>query len=300
MAKRRSSITGYLRGGLGNQMFIAAAAYAVSARLGLPLVLDTSFFDRKRQHHGDIDRIDLGAEIGSSSPSWLVAEPDRLRLLGRTPLRALGVFVEHSFSYDPRIERVAPGTTLVGYFQSWRYFHGVRDELRSRFLRISEPTEWFLQTRRLLEAEGDWIGIHVRQGDYLDPVIARKHGNVTGAFVERAVAAVRARGHGGRVVLFSDRPATAQRLHPLLDEALIIDPPQRSHPVESIALMATSSALISSNSSFSWWGAYLGDRAGRTVVSPRPWFGGLGHDTRDLLLPDWLTVDRREFPEFAI
>lgn len=293
MSLNDGAITGYVRGGLGNQMFIAAAAYAVSSRLGVPLRVDTSFLEAKRQHTGDIDRLHLGAEIVDDGWRWLAAEPHQIRRLGNRACRRLGLFVEDGFPYDPGIRQVGPGTTLIGYFQSWQYFAEVADELRSRMTRIDDPTPWYEQTRADLLGDDRWVAVHIRQGDYLDPVVAEKHGNVTGDYVERALGTLEALGHGGRVVLFSDRPETAKALSPRFADALVVEPPSDSHPIESINLMAIAPALVTSNSSFSWWGGFLGERPGRTVICPRPWFGALRNDTRDLLMPGWLTVERR-------
>jgi hypothetical protein len=284
-----------VRGGLGNQMFIAAAAFATSRRLDVPLVLDTSFLARKRQHQGDVDRLHLDARHTADAYRWLAAEPEQLRLLGAPLLRSLGVFVERGFPYDDRIRAVQPGTVLAGYFQSWRYFDACEAELRSRLTTLDRPTDWYTSMTAALAAEGDWIGVHIRMGDYLHPKVSRKHGNVTQPYVERAVGTLERLGHDGRIVLFSDHPDQARQLSTRLHDAVLLEPPASSHPIESINLMAQSSALVMSNSSFSWWGGYLGHRPGRSVVAPRPWFGDITSDTRDLLLPDWLTVERRSF-----
>jgi hypothetical protein len=276
-------------------MFIAATAFAVSRRLDVPLVLDTSFLAAKRQHQGDLDRLHLGSRAPRKTRRWLTAEPHQIRRLGSPACRRLGLFVEAGFPYDPAVRAVEPGTTLVGYFQSWRYFDEVADELRHRFTTIGEPTDWFLETKAALQQLDQWVAVHVRQGDYLDPVVAEKHGNVTGGFFDRALETMDRLGRGGRVVLFSDRPETAQSLTRRFSDALVIEPPRHSHPIESINLMAMAQGLVASNSSFSWWAGYLGERPDRPVICPRPWFGRLEHDTRDLLLPDWLTVERRQF-----
>lgn len=290
---RTPGITGYLRGGLGNQMFIAAAAMEQCRRLGVPLLLDTSFLTMRPQHNGDISVLDHGGEMVASAPRWLRIEPSRLAGLHLPAWATARVFTEASFAYDARIEHIKPRTTLNGYFQSWRYFQGCADELRTRFSEVRQPSEWYERTRDELGALGPWVGLHVRLGDYLDPVVAQRHGVVGAEYVERAVDVVRSLGHGGEVVLFSDDPERARGLHPALARAHVVVAPRESHPIESMVLMSRASALVIANSSFSWWAGYLGHRPGRPVICPRPWFGSLRLDTRDLLLPEWITVERR-------
>jgi hypothetical protein len=64
--------------------------------------------------------------------------------------------------------------------------------------------------------------------------------------------------------------------------------------LDEMLLMSRAPALVTANSSFSWWAAWLGDRPGRPVVAPRPWFDDPSIDARDLLPPHWLTLDRRD------
>ena len=57
-----------------------------------------------------------------------------------------------------------------------------------------------------------------------------------------------------------------------------------------LCLMTMCSDFITANSSFSWWGAWLGNRG--KVVCPSGWFGpNLQHNnTEDLYCEDWIVV----------
>jgi hypothetical protein len=59
-----------------------------------------------------------------------------------------------------------------------------------------------------------------------------------------------------------------------------------------VLILSRVDGLVIANSSFSWWAGFIGERPGRVVIAPRPWFTQTKLDTRDLLLPDWLSVDR--------
>ena len=64
--------------------------------------------------------------------------------------------------------------------------------------------------------------------------------------------------------------------------------------IATIKAMAAGTAMIMSNSSFSWWAATLmrSRHPGALVVAPRPWTGA-GDSRADLLEPDWITLDAR-------
>lgn len=281
-----------LEGGLGNQLFQYAAARAAAARLGCPLevaVIGAPATPNETPRDFALDWL--------VPPVALVAGdgPGRLaRRLMRAFPRAVpkGNFVEAGFAYDPRILEIAPGTTLMGYFQSWRYFDDCASELRAEIVQAAPSSAWFDETAASLAALGPWTAVHIRRGDYANARNAAFHGLLGRGYYATALEQVRRHVPEGPIVIFSDEPTVARAM--LTDatgpwELVLVTPPPSSHPMESVMLMGRASAIVSANSSFSWWGAWLAGPAA-TVVTPAPWFKGAGHDERDLRPPSWLTA----------
>jgi hypothetical protein len=112
----------------------------------------------------------------------------------------------------------------------------------------------------------------VRRGDYVaNPVNQRMFGSCSEAYYRQALAAVQQRAGTVRPFVFSDDPAYARRLFADVPAALFVSGDHRD-PTEDLHLMAACSHHIIANSSFSWWGAWLGKKAGQVVVAPKPWF----------------------------
>jgi hypothetical protein len=56
-------------------------------------------------------------------------------------------------------------------------------------------------------------------------------------------------------------------------------------------LMSLCDNNIISNSSFSWWGAWLNENPRKKVIGPLKWFGNaIQHNTGDVLPEDWIKI----------
>jgi hypothetical protein len=306
-ARQTDGITVYPVERLGNQLFTYAAGLAQARRLDCPFYVSLGFYgdpQPRRSYEAPycLGSFDNGLEIPEDpaahlpvfrglpavTTSWLWQRAVGRRL--RKPMG--GIFTEGSFVYDPRIEQIEVGTTLVGFFQSWRYFDSVAEEVRRRMLSLRKPSDWFTDMCSTIAPGDGSIILNVRRGDYLLPKNQAFHGLATRAFYARALDLVRRLGFDGTVYVMTDSMDDVLEEFAGLAELVPILPPRGTDAMELIALLARSDALVAANSSFSWWGAFLGERPGRPVVAPRPWFTAPTLDTRDLLRPDWITLDR--------
>lgn len=288
------SIVTRLVGGLGNQLFIYATARATAERLGCPLLIDIS----------GLGLTSRGGTKRQFELRWLVPERSILkeqvhlfsflrlsRFRNTNPQRWQGrVFREAGFDFDPRIATVKRGTTMIGYFQSWRYFTSIEESLRSEIFHKPPTSPWFDKTRESLKRVGPWVGVHVRRGDYLRARNKTHHGLLGRDYYRRALQQLDPE-RSLPLVVFSDDPKLANDLiSPIAPIDQLIVPPKWANPIESLLLMSQASRLVIANSSYSWWGAWLGGSKSDSVVAPDPWFAHDKRKQRDLYMPAWVTL----------
>ena len=278
-----------LVGGLGNQMFISAMGWVTAASSQKTLVFDTSVFRRQ-----DSRRFELGAfpKLSAVVQSRMAfGRPHRAldRALAEFGVSTPGLFVQQGAFFDPRIDQIARASRVRGYFQSWRYFADHESEVRSLF-DLQRGTD----LDSLLQAEvGDaFIAVHVRRGDYLKPAVAAFHGLCSSAYFTREIRNMRMERPGLPVVCFTDSAADiGGEVVQACD--FVVEGSRTRSPADDLVAMSRASALVMSNSSYSWWAAYLGQRDDRPVVAPVPWLASGYVDTESLLLPAWRLSDAR-------
>ncbi|MGA2545213.1 MAG: alpha-1,2-fucosyltransferase [Rectinemataceae bacterium] len=281
-------------GGLGNQMFEYALALALRAS-GRDVRLDLSWFDRNSQHNGyELERLfgvsipacsaEERAAIGDVSPSLFAKVRRRFIYRKRTHYR------QAKHGYDPAPLSSHGDLYLDGFWQSYRYFDGMEDSIRKVF---SFPTPLGGNNARVLQdaAGRTTIGVHVRRGDQLANDTL---GIVCGAsYFRRAIQAALVDAMHPLVIFFSDDlPWCEKELGTGLD-AVYVDWNRKADSYLDMQFMTRCDRLVISNSTFSWWGAWLGADPGRFVASPDRWAREPLPDYEYIIHPNWTKISSR-------
>lgn len=281
-----------LIGGLGNQMFQYAAGRALAERLGTELVLDARDFEHYTLYGYGLDKFAIRAPV--ATPEQLARWPSWIRRWSRR-LRRVGIrtrwYAEIQFHYDSAWESIPDGTMIDGYFQSERYFPGMAGALRREFTPVAPLSPQNAQYAEL--ARGcESVMIHVRRGDYVTNAKTLKiHGVCSVDYYRASIAAMRERLAAPRFFVFSNDMAWARENLPLGDDAVYVEGNGKAPEVD-IHLMAQCRHHVIANSSFSWWGAWLGAHPQKIVIAPEPWFDNARHVADDLVPSGWLRLPK--------
>lgn len=239
---------------LGNIMFAVATVYAHALRNDVPCRVPWAYNDASMALH-----------------DYLKHEP---ALLPSTPFGANESmrYREPRFSFCKIPADVLEGG-ICGYFQSARYFADQKAAIRELF----KPF--------IAEKQPGTLGVHFRLGDYKNLQFLHRVSDTE--FLQKA--AERVSPDIKNLILFSDEPDAAAEIIagiPAFDRFTIeID---RNSPCDALRRMTAMQELILSCSSFSWWGAWLGET--EKVILPGKWFTGQIYDYQDVYEPHWIKL----------
>jgi hypothetical protein len=194
-------------------------------------------------------------------------------------------FNEKDFRFDDRFESISKPVILNGYFQSWKYFAKCEDFIKHTFTNLLNPSHVYLKLLNQLSSE-PYTAIHVRRGDYVG--LTDYHGLTSKDYFLRANKIIGKYSNSDKTVVFSDDIESARKVVGWAN--LYIGHETLSSAVETLDIMSRAKNLIGSNSSFSWWSAYLRDDGSGVRILPRPWFANQNINDRDLLCENWISV----------
>jgi hypothetical protein len=246
-----------LMGGLGNQLFQIAAAYSLAKRNGYKLV-----FSETIEHAPD--RLPVWNNYLDRKCWNIIPNNEYYNILWT-------VLPEPKWSYTPfPLLKITRPYILIGYFQSSQYFDD-KEEIRRMFkpsYSLLVKSHSYLQENGVTIPE-EWIGAHVRRGDYLT-VKDSKLFLVCGADYYK-----RARARAGRrpVCWITDDIEWVK--DNLLDSSQGDIVLSNENPYIDFTALTQFKHMILSNSSFSWWASWLNpnEYQDRIICCPDKWFG---------------------------
>jgi hypothetical protein len=284
-----------LMGGLGNQMFQYAAGRALALRRGTELKIDREWLSSQEgQSVASPRTYELGCfnieeNFASLTELGGLYSKRRFKLIGRhLPLKHLRETPKHSF--DPAVLEAPDNTYLDGFWQSERFFKDFERQIRHDFTFKTPPRGKNAELAKLISG-CNAISIHVRRGDYVaDKNTSKFHGTASLPYYQKAIGLIAKEVDQPHFFVFSDEIDWTKKNFEIGFPATYVDhnPPTRGF--EDMRLMSLCDHHILANSSFSWWGAWLGQNREKKVIGPRKWYNDPTVDTTDLLPEGWIRL----------
>ena len=142
--------------------------------------------------------------------------------------------------------------------------------------------------------KNDSIAVHVRRGDYLLPKNKNKFVQ-NRLYYESAVAKIirKASMNKPQIIIFSDDARWCiKTLKYICGHQTVIFNKSGVTDTEQMILMSLCTHNVISNSTFSWWSAFLNKNQNKIIVSPRSWSKDNTEQRKaeGLIMPEWIVV----------
>jgi hypothetical protein len=292
-------ITCRIVGGIGNQLFIYAAARRLAITNKADLFVDcVSGFERDRTYKRSCQLnhflIPNNIKINNFNFTFIkrIGRYLSRKINNILPFKYRTHICQSGDDFDSRLLEfeVRRNILLEGYWQSERYFKDVESTIRSD-LRFIPPVDiqnydTANQIRSCVS-----VAVHVR---FFDRQVEIEGSNVALDYYERAIAYIDALVPDAHFFLFSDQPVVAlERLAFPQDRVTLVDHNQGDqNAYADLWLMSLCQNFIIANSTFSWWGAWLSVSPDKIVVAPdvRLTNGVMAWGFEGLLPDEWIKL----------
>lgn len=205
-------------------------------------------------------------------------------LIDKIPDTSVSKHIWCSFTYEnvkPPSDTVP--TVYAGWYQSEKFFEGYKKQVRELF----SPTQEFYEkvyAKYPFIKDSKIAALNVRRGDYLTQ--PTRHPVISKEYIEKAYTFLP--DHDFLFIMSDDIDWCRSNIN--LPKSVFVNPDEFWEQ-DGLWLLSLCSYFIISNSTFSWWGAWLSKSVDKVVISPSTWFGpDVVENPVDIWCQDWVKI----------
>jgi hypothetical protein len=264
MTLQQNYITSRLQGRTGNMMFQIAHGLAKSLKYKRQFVVPSEESSSKHLEKNLFRRLNF--------------------TIKKSPTSDFSKYIHSPFHYtDLDIPSNDKPTVYVGWFQSEKFFEEYSQTIKDLY----SPTYDFIQ-KALKDfpflKDSIVAAINVRRGDYLTQ--PTRHPVITIEYINEAYKQLPP--HDKLIIMSDDITWCKANIN--LPNCIFIEP-NKYWDHEGIWLLSLCDHFIISNSSFSWWGAWLSENIDKKVIAPSIWVGpDIDDDMKDIWCDNWIKI----------
>ena len=258
--------TAYLMGGLGNQMFQIANAFAQSLDGNVK-----SYF--KPYSHTGLQ--------GRTTNHYVNNIFKKINF--KNDLPNVKRYNEPDWSYNHKKFDWKESIEFYGYYQSSKNFLGHDSKIKDLFSPDNETIKYITEKYPKIK-EDNTLSIHVILGDYKN--FPNIHPIVSVSYLKESLRHVPKSSY---IFVFSDDKNWVYN-NLKFDNIIFVN----EEDYMELWMMSMCQNNILSNSSFSWWASFINKNKNKVVVAPSVWFGKNGpKNYEDVYEPYWKIINTK-------
>lgn len=258
------------KGGVGNQLlqYAAAKQFAIRGKTELK-------FDMRNYDYGPgyvLDKFNIPQNIATPEESDRLKNKDWIYYFEKIKPYYKRRFVwERNGEYDENLVGLSRSDMYIrGNFQSVDYFKDIIPQIRSEFT-LKNPLESTHPEIVQMVSENNSVSLHIRRGDIMVGAAAIDKPTVPLSYYEKAIATIAEKINKPQFFVFSDDPDWVKD-NLKIDFPVFFISGRNLNDCEELMAMTYCHHHITANSTFSWWGAWLGENKDKITICPQKWF----------------------------
>ena len=292
-------IIAMLKGGIGNQMFQYAAAFALANKHQTPLKLDINYLlDKSKRYfrhtHREyaLDVFNITAEIASPKEISQFTIPrignKYFYHFKKRILKNYNFFEESNVHSQQEFFNIPADAYLDGFWQNASYIQDIRDFLLEQFS-FKEPLPEYCTDMFNKIKNSNSVCVVFRRGDY----VSHPELDITQlSYYHAAIDIFQNKKNNFIYFIFSDDIPWCKTNFVRWDVELFFVDQKFTGPKAQyyLELMVACKYFIIPNSTYPWWAAWLNDDQGKVVIAPKRWFKSQIVDINPIVPNDWITL----------
>jgi hypothetical protein len=287
-----------LQGRLGNQLFQYAFAHATSRKLNTNFVIDHTleqaiiykYFELSKSFPTLFSRLFNIRGFKNIFSYYIRINFSKVQSL-LLPYKKL----IYPYDVDPSkvLNHLQDNTLYVGYFQSEAYFIAHREEILKAFTLKKSITQKYDHAYKQLFKNYTIVCVHIRKSDYqFQSHLNLGHDDISLPmnYYHQVISTLN--NENAFFIFTSDEPQLMEKEFAYLKNKHI----SLSDEITDFQHMLNADICVISNSTFSWWSAYLNKKPNRIVYCPKYFLGFHLKETvpTEIYPNNWLQVNFNE------
>ncbi len=292
-----------LQGGLGNQMFQYAFGKNLAAMKGVDFKLDISHLQARYKSKKkvfrtfDLDIFNIEYKIATNFEILKFAIPRvnnkyLFHVLDKIYKRK-NVFVEtRPYLFDKGVFANPGEAYYIGYWQSFKYFESISDQIKKNFLIKYPPLNVSTELYKKI-MNSNSICLNFRRTDYIgDKTLGTLIGEDGNKYYKNAIENILDKVSNPTFFIFSDDIEWCKANIKLSSETIFVDY-RHAGPKYSnyLKLMSACKNFVIPNSSFAWWAAWLSENINKIIIVPNQWTTNIRLNESDLVPETWEKIN---------
>lgn len=276
-----------LSGGLGNQMFQYFFAKYLEKTYKQKVYFNKASIGKNVDRRFELDILDNNISFYNEDifTNYSGIKMRLLKLLFCLNSNNM-LLTEKNISKIEYVDVINKKVLVVGYWQDVSFITSVFPQL-SFSPKPLLPMPILINTYKNEILAVNSVFIHIRRGDYFSSLYVDRYGVCSTKYYLNAIEYVMRRVENPYFYIFSDDIAWVKNNLRIKSSVDYIENVEGLNSYYYIYLMSLCKHSIISNSSFSWWGAFLNDYHGKIVIAPDKWENGTN---KDMALKSWIKL----------